>query len=205
MFVFISMLAILACYYCLYCSMLNAQAGVESDLTVSFIDGSSTASWEPSFQVSLNLIAKLKTAFLTLCDSYREKVFISQLVVDPRTSLLLISERLLKTTGLMRNWLTFLIVYVCCPFKDQKGKQYLKILIIGKINALQFFFLSLELMGKLSPTTRFTNEDFPFSTHKLIDIKGHICRALRISFVGEMGKNLFINPFPSYLTYLYIY
>jgi sarcosine dehydrogenase len=34
-----------------YTCMLNAQAGVESDLTVSFIDGSSTAPWEPSFQV----------------------------------------------------------------------------------------------------------------------------------------------------------
>lgn len=66
MFVFISMLAILACYYCLYCSMLNAQAGVESDLTVSFIDGSSTASWEPSFQVSLNLITKLKNCFFNI-------------------------------------------------------------------------------------------------------------------------------------------
>lgn len=34
-----------------YTCMLNAQAGVESDLTVSFLDGSSTAPWEPSFQV----------------------------------------------------------------------------------------------------------------------------------------------------------
>lgn len=34
-----------------YSCMLNAQAGVESDLTVTFLDGSSTASWEPSFQV----------------------------------------------------------------------------------------------------------------------------------------------------------
>lgn len=34
-----------------YTCMLNAQAGVESDLTVSFLEGSSTAPWEPSFQV----------------------------------------------------------------------------------------------------------------------------------------------------------
>ena len=34
-----------------YTCMLNAQGGVESDLTVSFIDDSSTAPWEPSFQV----------------------------------------------------------------------------------------------------------------------------------------------------------
>ncbi len=44
-----------------YTCMLNAQAGVESDLTVSFIDGSSTAPWEPSFQV----------LFLTLCEKKR--------------------------------------------------------------------------------------------------------------------------------------
>lgn len=41
-----------------FCSMLNAQAGVESDLTVSFIDGLSTATWEPSFQVSLNRLLR---------------------------------------------------------------------------------------------------------------------------------------------------
>ena len=34
-----------------YTCMLNAQAGVESDLTVSFIHGASIAPWEPSFQV----------------------------------------------------------------------------------------------------------------------------------------------------------
>ena len=42
-------------------------------------------------------------------------------------------------------------------------------------------------MEKLSPSSRFSNEDFPFSAHKLVDINGHVCRALRISFVGEMG------------------
>lgn len=46
---------------------------------------------------------------------------------------------------------------------------------------------SRELMGKLSPETSFSNEDFPFSTHRLIRVNGHLCRALRISFVGEMG------------------
>lgn len=34
-----------------YTCMLNKQAGVESDLTVSFIDGTSTAPWEPTFHV----------------------------------------------------------------------------------------------------------------------------------------------------------
>lgn len=34
-----------------YTCMLNAQAGVESDLTVSFLDESTRALWEPAFQV----------------------------------------------------------------------------------------------------------------------------------------------------------
>jgi glycine cleavage system aminomethyltransferase T len=49
-------------------------------------------------------------------------------------------------------------------------------------------------MEKLSPATRFANENFPFSAHKLIEINGHIGRALRISFVGEMG-NFSFSPF----------
>lgn len=63
------------------------------------------------------------------------------------------------------------------------------------------FLKSRELMEKLSPTTRFSNEHFPFSAHRLIDINGHICRALRISFVGEMGNFFSVskekNPFPA--------
>lgn len=38
-----------------YTCMLNAQAGVESDLTVSFLDSNATASWEPSFEVHLSV------------------------------------------------------------------------------------------------------------------------------------------------------
>ncbi len=64
-------------------------------------------------------------------------------------------------------------------------------------NTFFFFFLSRELMEKLSPTTRFANENFPFSAHKLIEINGHICRALRISFVGEMGNFQWNNLFPA--------
>ncbi|XP_066953754.1 sarcosine dehydrogenase, mitochondrial-like isoform X1 [Macrobrachium rosenbergii] len=38
----------------------------------------------------------------------------------------------------------------------------------------------------------FSNEAFPFSTHKVIDIAGHKARALRLSFVGELGWELHI-------------
>lgn len=33
-----------------------------------------------------------------------------------------------------------------------------------------------------------SNEAFPFSTHKVITIAGHQARALRLTFVGEMGN-----------------
>ena len=36
-----------------YTCMLNAQAGMEADLTVSFLDEASRAPWEPSFKVGL--------------------------------------------------------------------------------------------------------------------------------------------------------
>ncbi|XP_042228369.1 sarcosine dehydrogenase, mitochondrial-like [Homarus americanus] len=38
----------------------------------------------------------------------------------------------------------------------------------------------------------FSDEAFPFSTHKVITIAGHKVRALRLSFVGEMGWELHI-------------
>lgn len=38
----------------------------------------------------------------------------------------------------------------------------------------------------------FSDQAFPFSTHKVVTIAGHKCRALRLSFVGEMGKFLLV-------------
>ena len=37
-----------------------------------------------------------------------------------------------------------------------------------------------------------SNENFPFSTHKVIKIAGHSLRALRLTFVGELGWELHI-------------
>ncbi|XP_030063556.1 sarcosine dehydrogenase, mitochondrial isoform X1 [Microcaecilia unicolor] len=38
--------------------------------------------------------------------------------------------------------------------------------------------------------TDLSNEAFPFSTHKLVKTAGHMVRAIRLSFVGEMGWEL---------------
>lgn len=37
-----------------------------------------------------------------------------------------------------------------------------------------------------------SNDSFPFSTHKVVTIGGHKLRALRLTFVGEMGWELHI-------------
>ncbi|XP_054545179.1 sarcosine dehydrogenase, mitochondrial isoform X2 [Talpa occidentalis] len=44
--------------------------------------------------------------------------------------------------------------------------------------------------------TDLSNEAFPFSTHKLVKAAGHLVRAMRLSFVGELGWELHI-PGPS--------
>ncbi|KAF6328076.1 sarcosine dehydrogenase [Rhinolophus ferrumequinum] len=40
--------------------------------------------------------------------------------------------------------------------------------------------------------TDLSNEAFPFSTHKLVRAAGHLVRAIRLSFVGELGWELHI-------------
>ncbi|KAF4520494.1 hypothetical protein B566_EDAN004745 [Ephemera danica] len=40
--------------------------------------------------------------------------------------------------------------------------------------------------------TDLNNDSFPFSTTKLVKIAGHLCRAIRLSFVGELGWELHI-------------
>ncbi|XP_046441775.1 sarcosine dehydrogenase, mitochondrial-like isoform X2 [Daphnia pulex] len=135
-----------------YTCMLNAQAGVESDLTVSFIDGSSTAPWEPSFQGKGFYIAAGGGS------AYQSFTHIRKTIEDNRFDAKLVN-----------------LSDSICLFSIQGPK-------------------SRELMEKLSPATRFANENFPFSAHKLIEINGHICRALRISFVGEMGWELHVPP-----------
>jgi len=50
---------------------------------------------------------------------------------------------------------------------------------------------SRQLLEELSGED-LSNEKFPFSTHKVLNIAGHKVRALRLTFVGEMGWELHI-------------
>ena len=57
----------------------------------------------------------------------------------------------------------------------------------------------LSLQGPLSrlilsqlTSTPLDNDQFPLNTNKMISVAGHIVRALRVSFVGEMGWELHI-------------
>jgi 4-methylaminobutanoate oxidase (formaldehyde-forming) len=49
---------------------------------------------------------------------------------------------------------------------------------------------SRTLMGKLS-TADISNESFPFGTAKLIEIAGVVCRAHRVTYVGELGWEIY--------------
>lgn len=53
------------------------------------------------------------------------------------------------------------------------------------------FIFSRELLQCLT-SADLSNEAFPFSTHKIINVAGHDVRALRITFVGELGWELHI-------------
>nr|CAG4640629.1 EOG090X014D [Eulimnadia texana] len=55
---------------------------------------------------------------------------------------------------------------------------------------------SRAILEAVSPGTDFSNERFPFSTHRLVNVSGHQCRAMRVSFVGELGWELHV-PFSS--------
>ena len=54
-----------------------------------------------------------------------------------------------------------------------------------------FLIHSRQLLEELSGED-LSNETFPFSTHKVLTIAGHKVRALRLTFVGEMGWELHI-------------
>lgn len=56
---------------------------------------------------------------------------------------------------------------------------------------LMLLFFSRELLQSLT-SADLSNESFPFSTHKVINVAGHDCRAIRLTFVGELGWELHI-------------
>jgi 4-methylaminobutanoate oxidase (formaldehyde-forming) len=51
---------------------------------------------------------------------------------------------------------------------------------------------SRQLLQKVSPRTDFSNESFPFGTSKIIEIGYAQVRASRITYVGELGWELYI-------------
>ena len=51
--------------------------------------------------------------------------------------------------------------------------------------------LSREILSKLTES-QLDNSNFPFSTNQMITVAGHQVRALRVSFVGELGWELHI-------------
>ncbi|XP_041481408.1 sarcosine dehydrogenase, mitochondrial-like [Lytechinus variegatus] len=51
---------------------------------------------------------------------------------------------------------------------------------------------SRELLQALATDVDFSNEAFPFSTHKIMTIAGHQVRAIRLTFVGELGWELHV-------------
>ena len=109
-----------------YTCMLNAQAGVESDLTVSFIEGSATAPWEPSFEV-LFRHCTIGSKILFSIKKYfhffdRVKGFTSQPVADRHISPLRTFDKPSKTGNLMQNSSIFQIAFAYFPFKVRKGK-----------------------------------------------------------------------------------
>lgn len=133
-----------------YTCMLNAQAGVESDLTVSFLDSSSTAAWEPSFDGRGFYIAAGGGS------AYQSFTHIRTAIEDGKFNAKLVN---------LSNDICLLSV---------QGPK------------------SRDLFEKLCVRSRFSNEAFPFSTHQIVNVGGHDCRALRISFVGEMGWELHV-------------
>ncbi|XP_067931861.1 sarcosine dehydrogenase, mitochondrial-like isoform X2 [Watersipora subatra] len=49
---------------------------------------------------------------------------------------------------------------------------------------------SREILSRLCPGTDFSNDAFPFASHQLVQVGGHKVRAMRLSFVGELGWEL---------------
>ena len=86
----------------------------------------------------------------------------------------------------LSNFLSFLSIR---PLLSYKPLSYLK----KHVATHGHFFLiySRQLLEELSGED-LSNENFPFSTHKVLNIAGHKVRALRLTFVGEMGWELHI-------------
>ena len=58
-----------------------------------------------------------------------------------------------------------------------------------------FSVFSIDILQQLTSTS-LLNADFPFGSHQPIFVAGHLVRAVRLTFVGELGWELHV-PFSS--------
>ena len=133
-----------------YTCMLNSQAGIEADLTVSVLQPGSGSVADPSFQEERGFyIAAAGGA------AYQNLAHITKTVQDKGFNVRL----------------------------EDKSEDIGMLSLQGP--------LSRHILAQLTPTL-LDNESFPFNSHQMIEVAGHAVRALRVSFVGEMGWELHI-------------
>ena len=133
----------------IYTCMLNKNAGIEADLTVSMIEAGSGSSADPHFEGRGFYIAAAGGA------AYQNLAHIMKTIQDGGFDVQL----------------------------EDRSHDMGMLSLQGP--------LSREILSRLTDA-RLDNESFPFSTNQMIDVAGHKVRALRVSFVGELGWELHI-------------
>jgi len=132
-----------------YTCMLNKDAGIEADLTVSVIESGTGCVGEPQFDGRGFYIAAAGGA------AYQNYAHILRTLQDGGFNVTLEDQ------------------------SEEMGMLSLQ----GPA--------ARDILAKLTDTD-LSNSSFPFSTNKMIEVAGHRVRALRVSFVGELGWELHI-------------
>jgi len=133
----------------IYTCMLNKQAGIEADLTVSLIEPGAGSAADPEFQGTGFYIAAAGGA------AYQNLAHITKSIQDMGFDVRL----------------------------EDRSHDMGMLSLQGP--------LSRHILSQLTPQP-LDNESFPLNTNKMINVAGHMVRALRVSFVGEMGWELHI-------------
>jgi len=132
-----------------YTCMLNKNAGIEADLTVSMLEPGQDGPADPAFSGDGYYIAAAGGV------AYQNLAHIQTAAQDAGFNVI-ISDRS-RDMGML----------------SIQGPR------------------SREILSRLT-NTPLDNSSFPFSTNKMITVAGHRVRALRVSFVGELGWELHI-------------
>jgi len=132
-----------------YTCMLNKNAGIEADLTVSMIEPGTGTSADPEFTGKGFYIAAAGGA------AYQNLAHITKTIQDAGFDVQL----------------------------EDRSHDMGMLSLQGP--------MSKAILSQLTDSP-LDNENFPFSTNKMIKIAGHDVRALRVSFVGELGWELHI-------------